>query len=218
MAEIAFAPDAAFDYPPVRLQGSLSPAPPESPRQPTSLIEEPFHAGLEQWIGDTAGWQLDAAGARPAGLALLQPSLELDDYDFEFFARIETRGLTFVFRASNFSNYQKAGLALTESGGYELRRTVVIGGVEEPGPAVALRTPARSGAAFTIKTRARRNDFTIWFDGEQVAHWSDGRLPTGGIGFTAARNTKARIYWVKLAPLDGPHTEAAPRRLPRSIS
>ncbi len=219
LAEIPFAgADWTFDYKPTPLQGFLS-APPRveiAPAAPVGLDED-FNSGLGRWTGDTGDWRLDAAGARPAGLALFQPSLALGDYDFEFLARIEQRGLTFVFRASNHSNYHKVTVGLAESGRFELRRSVVIGGIEEPAVVSPLGALIRAGSAFTVKIGTRRNDFAISLEGEAVSHWTDGRLPAGGIGFTALRGDRARVYWVRVAPLGGPNFEAANNRLPRSI-
>jgi hypothetical protein len=131
--------------------------------------------------------------------------------------RIEHRAVTFTFRAANVSNYFKVTIAMVESGRYELRRCAVIGGIEEPAAAAPLPGVLRPGAAFTVKTRATQNDFTIWLDGELAARWTDGRLPTGGIGFTAPRDDRARVYWVRLSQLDGPNSPAAAHRLARSI-
>ncbi|PWU10088.1 MAG: hypothetical protein C5B51_05020 [Terriglobia bacterium] len=218
LEELGFAPaDTLFDYKPRTLQGHLS-APRAEPQPAAApLLEEDFNSGLERWTGEKAEWKLDAAGARPAGLALFQPSLDLVDYDFEFLARIEKRGLTFVFRASNLSNYHKVTIGLTESGRFELRRSVVIGGVEDAAVASPLGELLRAGAAFTVKTSARRNDFAISLDGEIVAHWTDGRLPGGGIGFSALRTDRARIYWARLAAASGPNSDAGSKRPPRSI-
>ena len=75
----------------------------------------------------------------------------------------------------------------------------------------------RPGAAFTVKTRALQNDFTIWLDGELAARWTDGRLPTGGIGFLAPRDDRARVYWVRLSQVEGPNSQAGTHRTVRSI-
>jgi hypothetical protein len=197
------------------LQGSLDPGG-EGERGAGIPIEEHFNAGLEQWSGDTLEWRLDAAGARPAGLALFRPTLALSDYEFEFFTRIESRAVTYVFRASNASNYLKVTIAMVESGRYELRRSAVIGGIEETAVASPLPGVIRPGSAFTVKTRASQNDFTIWLDGELAAKWTDGRLPTGGIGFMAPRDDRARVYWVRLSQADG-NSKAATVRPIRSV-
>jgi len=216
-AEVRFsAGDSPFEAAPMALQGGFEPAGGEIAPPPAESFEEHFDAGLDRWAGDTAEWRLDAAGARPAGLALFRPTLGLSDYEFEFFTRIEARAASFVFRASNLSNYQKVTIAMVESGRYELRRCAVIGGVAETAATSPLPGVLRPGAAFTVKTRATQNDFTIWLDGELAARWTDGRLPTGGIGFVASRDDRARVYWVRLSPVDGPNSQAANRKV-RSI-
>jgi hypothetical protein len=217
-AEVRFVPsDFGFEHAPLPLHGSLGPANGEAAHAEVEPIEEHFNSGLEQWSGDTTEWRLDAAGARPAGLALLKPSLTMTDYEFEFFTRIESRAVTFVFRASNVSNYHKVTIAMVESGRYELRRSAVIGGVEEPAAAAPLPGVLRPGAAFTVKVLALQNDFTIWLDGEMAARWTDGRLSVGGIGFVAPRDDRARVYWVRLSQPNSPNSPAASRRLVRSI-
>jgi hypothetical protein len=213
-AEVRFLPgESTFDVT-MDLHGSLGPGGPEAAAVP---IEEHFNSGMEQWQGDISRWRLDAAGARPAGLALLRPTLALSDYDFEFFTRIEARAVTFVFRASNTSNYHKVSIAMVESGRYELQRRAVIGGVEEPASVAPLPGVLRPGAAFTVRTQAHQNDFSIWLDGELAARWTDGRLPVGGIGFVAPRDDRARIYWVRISPLDAIHSPAALPRPARSV-
>jgi len=214
-AQVRFEPgDAAFELASPVLQGSLEPG--SEGERGAGPIEEHFNAGLEQWSGDTLEWRLDAAGARPAGLALFRPTIGLSDYKFEFFTRIEARAVTYVFRASNASNYLKVTIAMVESGRYELRRSAVIGGIEETPVGSPLPGVIRPGSAFTVKTRALQNDFTIWLDGELVVKWTDGRLPSGGIGFMAPRDDRARVYWVRLSQADG-NSKAATVRPIRSI-
>jgi hypothetical protein len=220
LQEVAFAPDSTFDYPARNLNGSLNLRQTAAPvrTEVPGLIEESFNSGLERWMGDTSGWRVDAAGAYPAGLALFQPSLTLRDSEVEFLARIEKRGLSFVIRASNLSNYHRISIGLSESGRHELRRSAVIGGIEEPAVVLPLGARLKAGAAFTVKARALRNDVAISVDGETVAQWTDGRLPLGGIGFTAGKNEQARIYWIRLTPAGGPQLEAASSRQSRSTS
>ena len=217
-AEVRFVPaEASFDLAPIALHDAMNPGGGEAPRRGSEPVEENFNQGLDRWVGDTAAWRLDAAGARPGALALLRPTLELADYEFEFFTRIESQAVAFVFRAANASNYQRVTIAMVESGRYELQRCAVIGGVEEKAVASPLPGALRPGAAFTVKTRASQNDFTVWLDGELAARWTDGRLPAGGIGFMAPRDSRARVYWVRLSPADGLNSRAAQDRQVRSI-
>jgi hypothetical protein len=218
LAEVPFAPsDSTFDYRPMSLHGSLAALPAEPASAPSLVLEEDFTGGLERWSGDTSGWRLDAAGARPMGLAFLQQSLPLADYEFEFLVRVAKGSVTFVFRASNASNYHKITLALGQAGRYELQRSIVIGGAEESCDVVSLPDQFRSGTALTVKACARRNDFSVLVEEETVARWTDGRLPTGGIGFTASKEDRARIYWVRVTALGNANSEAGPSRLPRSL-
>lgn len=217
MTEVPFAPpESAFDYAPIALHGTLATFAAEAPPVPAAL-EEDFNSGLGRWMGETAGWRLDVAGARPAGLALLEPSLGWTDYDFEFLTRIAKRGVTFVVRASDLSNYHRITLGPAESGGYELRRSVVIAGNEEPVAAVPAGERLRAGSAITVKARVQGKEFTISIEGEVIARGTEERLPAGGIGFTSLPGDQARVYWARLTPLAGHISEAAPGR-PRSIS
>lgn len=194
--------------PEARLDGFLS---------GTSLIEDDFSNGADLWAGDTEEWDLDAAGARPAGLALFKPSLGMSDYEFEFLARIESKAATCVFRALNPSNYHKVTIRRSASGEHELRRSVVIGGVEEGGTVVPVTGLPAKQSALTVKVRARRSDFSILVEGQTVTRWTDGRLTTGGAGFTAARGERARIYCVRLTLFESAKSPVAPIRRLRSL-
>jgi hypothetical protein len=176
-----------------------------SPQAPIA-VEEHFASGLALWTGETADWTSDAAGARPAGLALFEPSLGLADYQFEFLTRIEKEGVTFVLRALNPGNHHRITIRRSSSGDWELVRCVTIGGVEEDVATVPMNTPPRT-SAFTVMAQARRNDLSVFVDGEPVARWTDGRLPRGGAGFLSLRNHQARIYSVRLTHL-GAHITA----------
>jgi hypothetical protein len=195
--------------PEARLEGFLS---------GTSLIEDDFSSGADLWAGDTADWNLDAAGVRPAGLALFKPSLGMGDYEFEFLARIESKAVTCLFRALNPSNYQKVMIRRAASGEHELRRSVVIAGVEENPTVIPITGLPPKQSALTVKVRARRNDFSILVEGQAIARWTDGRLPLGGAGFTAGRGERARIYCVRLTLFGGGKSPVAPIRRLRSVS
>jgi hypothetical protein len=195
--------------PEARLDGFLSGA---------SLIEDDFSNGAELWSGDTAEWNLDAAGVRPAGLALFKPSLGAGDYEFEFLARIESKAVTCVLRALNSNNYHKFTIRRSTSGEHELRRSVVIDGVEENVAVVPVTGLPAKQSALTVKARARRNDFAILVEGQTITRWTDGRLPSGGVGFTAGKGERARIYCVRLTLFESAKSPVAPIRRLRSLS
>jgi hypothetical protein len=193
--------------PEARLEGFLSGA---------SLIEDDFSKGADLWVGDTAEWNLDAAGVRPAGLALFKPSMSVGDYEFEFLARIESKAVTCVLRALDPSNYHKITIRRSATGEHELRRSVVIGGVEEGVTVVPVTGLPAKQSAFTVRGRVRRSDFSILLEGQTITRWTDGRLPVGGAGFTAGRGERARIYCVRLTLFESAKSPVAPIRRLRS--
>jgi hypothetical protein len=169
-----------------------------------ATLEEHFDSGLKSWVGGTSDWKVDVAGVRAGSLALYSPSLEIPNYNLEFLTRIEMRGVTWVFRAVNCSDYYKAHLAVTPGGGYEFTRCLVQGGKAEE--AVARSIPAPSPAptgktAVTVRTRVSANDFAVSLDGQVIDTWADARLTAGGIGFVGAQEERARLYWVKVTPI-----------------
>ena len=193
--------------PEARLDGFLSGA---------SLIEDDFSKGADLWVGDTAEWNLDAAGVRPAGLALFKPSMGVGDYEFEFLARIESKAVTCVLRALDTTNYHKVTIRRSATGEHELRRSVVIGGVEEAVTVVPVAGLPAKQSAFTVRARVRRSDFSILVEGQTITRWTDGRLPVGGAGFTAGRGERARIYCVRLTLSESAKSPVAPIRRLRS--
>jgi hypothetical protein len=207
---VAFEPqDASFEWSPTALHGTLvsglqfGATPIHKTDTPSVTLEEHFDAGLRNWLGGTDDWRVDVAGVRAGSLALYSPSLEAPDYLLEFLTRIETNGVTWVFRAANFNDYYQATLAVAPAGGYEFRRHAVIGGAAEadivrPVPP-ASPTPAHR-TAVTLRTQVAGNQFTVSLDGQVIDTWNDSRLTTGGIGFLGAPEDRARLYWVKVTP------------------
>jgi hypothetical protein len=144
-------------------------------------------------------WRLDAAGVRTGSLALFAPSLEMRDYDLEFLARIENRSVTWVFRASNFLDYYACTIAAVAGGGYEFTRRAVAAGVAGPAVTAPLPFAPNAKGALTVRTRVRESEFAVSMDGNGIDHWTDSRLPIGGIGFVGAPDDRARLYWVRLS-------------------
>ncbi|HEX3746131.1 MAG TPA: hypothetical protein VHW09_19460 [Bryobacteraceae bacterium] len=169
-----------------------------------ATLEEHFDSGLDNWVGGTADWKVDVAGVRPGSLALYSPSLDICDCMLEFLTRIEQRGISWVFRAANYKDYYQATLALAPGGGYELRRTTVIGGLAEGATVRTVPSPvpaANTRTAVTVRTRVAGNEFTVSLDGQVIDTWTDARLTGGGIGFVGAPEERARLYWVKVTPI-----------------
>lgn len=199
--------DSPFAVSPIGILGSLSPAPPAplpapfEKVQPSSAapkaLEERFDSGWSNWIGGMDDWKLDVAGVRTGSLALFRPSLEMRDYELQFLARIESRSLTWVFRATGLKEYYAATISIAPAGGYQFTRRPV----GAPGSAVGkpLRIAHAAKAAVTVITRVRGSEFAVSIDGQTVDTWTDARFPKGGIGFVGAPDDRARLYWVRIS-------------------
>lgn len=187
----------------------------------TSTVEDNFGSGLGRWVGGAEDWRLDAAGVRPASLALFGPSLGMRDYEVEFLAKIEHCGIRWVFRAADLNNYQMVSISLVDEGrthALELTRRAVIAGVADTPVTVALPVAVRSKASFRVQTNVSGADFTVAVEGQTVDAWNDSRLQAGGIGFLAEQEDRARLYWVKLSPMGRTARVAAPVRVaPRQV-
>jgi len=207
---VTFEPqETPFECSPTALHGTLmggmhcGAAPLRKVESPPATLEEHFEAGLNKWQGGTGDWKVDVAGVRAGSLALYSPSLEVGDYALEFLARIESRAVTWVFRAANLTDYYRATLAVAPGGGYEFRRCAVIGGQAEAATVrpIPVAMPAPTGkTAVTLRTCVAGNEFTVSLDGQVIETWTDSRLTTGGIGFVGAPEDRARLYWVKVTP------------------
>ena len=193
--------DSVFGYQPIQIDGTLAGTlgcAPASEAAAASRIEERFDAGWTNWVGGVEDWKLDAAGVRTGSLALFGPSLDLEDYELEFLARMENRSVTWVFRASNFSEYYAATIAVGTDGRFQFSRRAVIDGVEEAAETVPVDLGPKAKATLTVRTRATGGSFEVFVNGKPVAAWTDERLPIGGVGFMGAADDRARLYWVRV--------------------
>ena len=224
---VAFEPqDNMFEYAPRALHGSLMGSvpfgAPQTPRQKASAtapepaapaLEEHFGNGWTNWLGGVQDWKLDIAGVRTGSLALFGPSIELDDYDLEFLARIEHHSVNWVYRAHDFNEYFQGSIAVVPDGGFTFSRTTVAGGAASPAVTLPIRpsstkTPSPGGkTALTVRMRVRGSEFTLYLDGQAVDTWTDTRFPVGGIGFVGTPEDRARLYWVRLTPVGIPTKE-----------
>ena len=81
LAAAATTEDAAAEpvNPPVPVSAPVLVPPAEVVR-----YEEHFDSGWDNWVGGVADWKVDVAGVRTGELALYVPTLELSDYDLQF--------------------------------------------------------------------------------------------------------------------------------------
>jgi hypothetical protein len=166
---------------------------------PSIKLEEHFGSGWDNWEGGMQDWLVDVAGVRTGSLALLVPSLEMVDYELEFLARIDTRSLTWVVRATDLEEYMRCTVTAIPGGELEFSRTVVRGGTAEETVVAPARIPGKPRAAMTVRTRVIGNSFEVSVDGREMDQWQEERLYCGGIGFMGAPDDRARLYWVRLS-------------------
>ncbi|HEY1338750.1 MAG TPA: hypothetical protein VGF59_14640, partial [Bryobacteraceae bacterium] len=203
--------DSVFLISPFTVQGALGGPTAQPPvkvvEAPPAKFEEHFDAGWDSWTGGTAEWKLDVAGVRTGPLALYSPSLEMQDYELEFLARIENRSVTWVFRAANFEEYYQASISMTPDGAFEFTRLAKTRAGVESLRTSAVPKQAGSKKSFTVRTSVNGTQFAVQVDGQPVDYWADDRFSSGGIGFIGAPDDRARLYWVRLSTAGSPAKE-----------
>jgi hypothetical protein len=176
-----------------------SPAVAPATPQPAIRLEEHFGSGWDNWEGGMQDWLVDVAGVRTGSLALFLPTLELVDYNLEFLARIDTRSLTWVVRATDLEEYMRCTLTAVGGGELEFSRAVVRNGVAETAVIAPARVPGKPRAAMTLRTRVSGDTFEVSVDGKAMDTWQEDRLYCGGIGFMGTSDDRARLYWVRIS-------------------
>lgn len=164
-----------------------------------------FRSGLDAWtVGESeAKWSYDSMGfVRPGALALFKPTLSLTNYEVEFLARIEQKGLGFVFRAADARNYQAVRFVVTKSGPLpevHVVRYTVLNGHETSRSERPLPFSLSLDTFFTVHLSLRRDDFTLMVQDKMADFWSDSRLKTGGIGFLCGKGESAHVRRVEVS-------------------
>jgi hypothetical protein len=183
--------------------GEISDAPQTKSALKPELVavhfEEHFEGGWDNWVGGVDDWKVDVAGVRTGSMALFMPTLDLADYELEFFARIDAKTINWVIRASGEDQHVRCMLTALEGNQLEFSRTIVMGGAVESPVVSATRVPGKKRSALTIRTTVSGSTFTVAVDGTTVDTWTEKRLPSGGVGFLGAADDRARLYWVKVS-------------------
>jgi hypothetical protein len=164
-----------------------------------------FRSGLDAWTvgASEAKWSYDSMGfVRPGALALFKPTLSLTDYEVEFLARIEQKGLGFVFRAADAGNYQAVRFVVTKAGPLpevHVVRYTVLNGHETSRSEKPLPFSLSLDTFFTVHLSLRGDDFTLMVQDKMADFWSDSRLKTGGIGFLCGKGESAHVRSVEVS-------------------
>lgn len=165
-----------------------------------------FRTGLDNWEsgGDlTQAWSYDQTGfVRPGPLALYRPSMGMSEYDFEFLGQMDTRSLSWVYRAEDLRNYHAAKLVMLKGGPLPtigLDRFTVINGKEGPHKLVTLPLTVQQDTVYRVRMEVRGPDFSLYVQNQMVQFWTDTRLEAGGVGFFSSRGERSRVRWMQIS-------------------
>lgn len=157
-----------------------------------------FNTSLGEWTGSARGWVVKDGVARIGELRLWKPTLPARDYEFEFEAEIEKKGVSWVYRASDTSSYYATRIELVRSGAPSGAMIVRYGREGEnlfAKKELPLPVALERKRAYRIATLVAGARFTTLIDGKVVDEWSDPRLVKGGVGFFAADGEQSVLRW-----------------------
>jgi len=181
------------------------------PSSKTSIsLREDFHMDLRNWQGAVpglaSGWSKVGNAVRVGELRLWKPTLALSDYNIEFSGEIESRAMSWAFRARDPRNYYATKIAVHRGEGgvgpnsrAEIIRYTMLNG--NPINRVTLPIPiaAVPNMTYEVKMRVRGDRFTTMVNGQAVDSWSDRRLRRGGVGFFNDPGERSLLHWVSIA-------------------
>lgn len=162
--------------------------------QPVRLRME-LGNSLKDWQGG-AGWTTVAGAVKPGRLRLWEPTLNTRDYDWQFVANIEKKGLGWVFRARNSNTYYATKLVLSKPGEvsgasivrYGMDKSERFSKTELPLPVVL-----NKNQRYRISVVASGERFRTLIDGHVIDEWRDTRLKSGGVGLFTEEGDSALV-------------------------
>ncbi|MGB9609928.1 MAG: hypothetical protein ACPL7M_03075 [Bryobacteraceae bacterium] len=157
-----------------------------------------FQTSLGEWTGSARGWVVKDGRARVGELRLWKPTLKARDYEFEFEAEIEKKGVGWVYRAAGTNSYYASRIEILRPGAPSGAVIVRYGKEGEnlfAKKQLPLPVALDRKKAYRIATLVAGARFTTLIDGKVVDEWSDPRLVQGGVGFFAADGEQAVLHW-----------------------
>lgn len=163
------------------------------------FIVDDFTSGVDHWLSSTE-LNVDPAGwlTVSPGLALHGGTTQLEDYRFDFDAKIQSNAVGWLVRAPDESNYY--AFKLRQQGSerspvFRLLRFAMLDGektlVSDP-----IKVPshlARSDDFNRISVRVVGDHVTTLLNGWGVDFWTDDSLARGGVGLIADAGEQALI-------------------------
>lgn len=183
---------------------------------PVTLHHE-FASGFSEWvtvssrIGMNVDDERDSVGAsrpalsRPVALRLWERSSSLQNYQMEFQGQMESRSLSWAFRAANGNNYYATKLVIARPGGANnagLVRYAVIDGHETSAVRLPLPLSLERGVNYRVRMTVQDDHFVTYLNGQVISSWTDTVLKRGGVGFFEDRNDPQKVAWVSVSEHD----------------
>lgn len=174
-------------------------------------LREEFKVDLRNWQSpvDAAasrakdGWTRTGAGAMRIGdLKLWKPTLTLGDYNLEFEAQIESKAVSWAYRAVDPSNYYATKINLSKQGSQqraEIVRYVMDGGKPTAKSQLPIPLHVADNMVYGVRVAVKGDRFTTTVNGQVVDSWTDKRFQRGGVGFFADPGEKAVLRWVAVS-------------------
>ena len=145
------------------------------------------------------------APPRKNTLLFYRPSSGASDYLLKFDWKMQSPGISWVFRAADVRNYYAARVKATPEG-FLAERFSVIGGIEGPHIKKLLNLP-NGTPEVEIAFKALGPVFQLYLRNELVDLWRDERFKTGSVGFLEERNQKVPVKSIHYSPLGTPSTD-----------
>ncbi|WP_321473208.1 hypothetical protein [uncultured Paludibaculum sp.] len=165
--------------------------------QPLQMRSD-FKGRVSEWTGTASGWSWNGGVVTPGKLRLWRPTLNSKDYELQFRASIERKGMGWAFRARDTDNYYATKILISGTGlsssasilRYGVMNSWTFDRAELPLP-MTLQRDRR----YNITAMVRGSRFTTLIDGHVVDEWSDSKLKSGGVGFFADQGDASAIEW-----------------------
>jgi hypothetical protein len=178
------------------------------PGAPTVDFQTDFRADLSDWVGafGEANWAREAGKIRFNSLQLWNPTMSMGNYQMVFQGQIESKAMSWAFRAKDADNYYAAKLAVPGPGGpprAEIIRYAMVAGKKIDLVALPLPVALQADTPYKIKVRVKDNKFSTLVNGQVVDTWTDPRHSRGGVGFFSDPGERALISWVRVNNAEG---------------
>ena len=182
-------------------------------RNPSSEFSDDFRAGLEEWTEVIEGSGRSSRGptwegtyARFSGLRLWRPTLDMTDYQVYFQGEIETRAMSWAFRATDDGNYYATKVILdTASANHraEIAHYSMVDGKAIGRVTLPLPFHIEPGTPYEVHVQVENDKFLTTINGQVVDTWRDNQHVHGGVGFFSDPGESALINWVRVTAGSG---------------